>query len=362
MFDKDKLMEVNGVGCVFNMPNAVSVRKDDEGNELPVGLPPHCQIKPYAVDEYPGCPDAWMHGSSKASSYFVPVKEDKGMWLDFNSCWNHKHDVAVVLSIQGVNPISGQKQDKMVLEQYRNKCPLHDCNFQQDRFCPECKMTWPAQSYVSTTGSSENHFWIDGFRNADGQVRQYIFSAEEMKGIAAQIIGKDRVFAIGIAFFLSKKPHGRIEAKTKSRSIVMDYSFPVQKLVKKSQFPNKYHTDETIVSCSASDDYSMNSMLFDVGACEDESTSEEETRDYGEFRGMSIDKPVETKLEIGAGGLIDQQVDLDPKDPDYWENEPVGFIYINYSTQKEFDKILAIGKRKEKKDGFMDGLKVGVRD
>ena len=94
----------------------------------------------------------------------------------------------------------------MRLEQYRNKCPIHAYEFQQDRFCPECKFKWPPQNYLATTGTPVGMFWLDGFRTAEGQVKQYILTAEEIKGVAAQIIGDQRVFAIGVAFYKSKLP------------------------------------------------------------------------------------------------------------------------------------------------------------
>lgn len=31
------------------------------------------------------------------------------MWLDFNRCWDHPHHVAVVVSIQGVDPLTRHK-------------------------------------------------------------------------------------------------------------------------------------------------------------------------------------------------------------------------------------------------------------
>lgn len=204
-------MQVQGLSCTLNMPK--QLRSNHVGGvEQSHRLPPYAPQKAYAVDEYPACPDNWMHGSDKASSYFVGVKEGHGMWLDFNGLFSHTHDVAVVLSIQGINPITGQKmvgKDALRLEKYSVKCPVHDVEFQQDRFCPECKFKWPAQNYLATTGTPLGLLWLDGFRTPDGKTRQYIITADEKKGVAAQLIGDERVFAIGAAFYLSKKKHGR---------------------------------------------------------------------------------------------------------------------------------------------------------
>ena len=62
------------------------------------------------------------------------------------------------------------------------------------------------------------------------------------------------------------------------------------------------------------------------------------------------------KLEIGQGGLINQTLHADPKSPDYWENEPAGFLYINYCTKSKMEEILNAGKRQEKKNGFLENI------
>ncbi len=172
-------------------------------------LPNLAPVKVYAVDEYPACPDNWEHGSDIAGSYFVGLAEDGALWLDFNECFDHTHDVAVVLSVQGINPITGQTMvgdNPLRMEQYHKKCPIHGTEFKQDYFCDDCGFSWPGQNYVSTTGTPFGMFWLDGFRTPDGNVRQYIITAEKMRGIAAQVMknSEDRVFAIGVAFYLSK--------------------------------------------------------------------------------------------------------------------------------------------------------------
>jgi hypothetical protein len=77
------------------MPPALVSRKDADGNEVAQGLPPGAVVPAYAVDEFPACPDSWMHGSAKASSYFLEIKEGRGMWLDFNANRSHTNDVAL---------------------------------------------------------------------------------------------------------------------------------------------------------------------------------------------------------------------------------------------------------------------------
>jgi len=197
--------------CVFNMPEKIKSEFNSE-EEMAHFLPPYAPADVYPVDEYEACPTNWMNGSDVTSSYFVGVKEDHGMWLDFNECFYHTHDVAVVISIQGINPITGQKmvaEKALKLEQYHKKCPIHKVNFKQDRYCEKCGFKWPGQNYLSTTGTPEMMMWLDGFRTPEGKVRQYIFTEDKMRGVANQLIGEARVFAIGIAYYLSKhkKPY-----------------------------------------------------------------------------------------------------------------------------------------------------------
>jgi hypothetical protein len=197
---KNYMMEVNGMKAAINTPEAL------EGENV-FNLPPYEPKTPNVVDEYKACPENWMHGSDKASSYFVSVQKDRGLWFDFTPNEDHTHHVAVAISVQGVNPVTGQKCTALRLEQYKKQCPIHKVDFQQDRYCPECGYKWPAQNYISTTTGQP--LWLDGFRNENGRVRQYIITEEEIKGIASQTIGDDRVWAIGFAFYLSKQPKPR---------------------------------------------------------------------------------------------------------------------------------------------------------
>jgi hypothetical protein len=209
--DDRVVMNVNGLKCAFHMPAALlpKFKKNPDGSngdELVQNLPKGSPRFAFPVDEYPACPTSWMNGSAKASSYWLPARPGCGMWLDFNYNYEHSHHVAVVVSIQGVNPITGQQTKALRLEQYRDKCPVHDLPFGQDRFCEQCGYKWDAQNYISNNNTPRGLFWMDGFRGEDGVVRQYLFTEETCKGVASNIIGEDRVFAIGIAFYLSKEP------------------------------------------------------------------------------------------------------------------------------------------------------------
>ena len=452
--NKDSRMTVNGLTCSLNAPPALDIRKNSRGEETQHGLPPHNERPAYKVDEYPACPSSWMHGSNKAGSYFVAIEEGQGMWLDFNPCAKSKYHVAVVISVQGVNPITGQKSDKLRLEQYKECCPVHENEkFKQDRFCEKCGFAWPAQNYLATTGTPVRYFWLDGFRNADGTVRQYIFTAEEMKGVASQIIGKDRVFAIGIAFYLSKKEKPVKEESPARGSWIyatpqaMGFSDPppvddlyidcaigntkwegndVYKGISdnsvkpsvtndnlyseddiqvlsgeeaKRKRPEMYDSKGVMRSSKKAKGPSGSKMSANIDADVEVFSTKPVALNSLKVQGMAADQEVRTSsgiyepdvvdgskesvtyalgplgpkkesrkqvapvsevsvkaLEVGHGAAIKQEVHPDPEDMDFWRDEPEAFIYVNYCSPEECQKIIDSGKRDEKEDGFLQNL------
>lgn len=375
--------------CTFNMPEKLSSEFNGHEEEYH-DLPPYAPVAAYPVDEYEACPTNWMHGSDVVSSYFVGVKEDHGMWLDFNDCFYNTHDIAVVISVQGINPITGQKmvaEKALKLEQYHKKCPIHNTKFKQDRYCEKCGFKWPGQNYLATTGTPETMLWLDGFRTPEGKVRQYIFTEDKMRGVASQLIGEERVFAIGIAYYLSKEKKLYNLKRPAQRVSSVSYSQPMHF--------TPYHLDlrcDGFSGSSAMDcgspvadmlDLDMGKITSQVDLTNNSSSSEQpicgnlnktkgkiQTQRFGAggmLRGSAQTsskksvKPITPvkKLEIGAGALIKQRVFDDPKMMDYWESEPAGMIYINYCDEETQKKILDAGKRADKKDGFMKDIKVG---
>ena len=63
------------------------------------------------------------------------------------------------------------------------------------------------------------------------------------------------------------------------------------------------------------------------------------------------------KLEITAGAKIRQRIYVDPEDLDFWQEEPAGFIYINYVDLPTAEKIFSVG-RKEMAGSFLAGVNV----
>jgi hypothetical protein len=391
-------MEVNGLKCQVNLPDAPK----GEGTHK---LPPHRRIRVHEVDDYPACPSNWMHGSDKAASYFFAVEPGKHLWLDFNENANHPHDIAIVMSIQGVNPITGplpgSKGKKLQMEQYKvgDLCPRHGYDEEGNEildgprleaglFCKECGYKWPKQNYMTTTSCPRGLFWIDGWR-ADGEsIRGFLITAETMKGIAAQTIGDDRVWAIGIAFFLSKeaKPAPpvpeRIERFCCNDDAVLGASldFADSGEMMKGGPVSYGGTLESLggggamkggggtLRAASSSLYSGRKAMRSRGSSGLGGTETRREASIGGPGGQSATRgePVEEveveKLEIGGGAKISQELaHADPKDLDHYESEPAGVLYGNYCTVDDFNKIVEAGARdKENKgEGFMAGLDTG---
>ena len=209
-------MRVNGLNVGLNMPTALASIGSGE-TEMVHTLPPYHRRKAFLVDEYPACPPEWLRSSGRIKSYFVPMIENNGLWLDFNECLNDvPQNVAIVISVQGVNAVTGLPCKDPQLEQYKDECPKHKKPFGPDRLCPECGYKWPKQNYVASAATPEGSLWLDGFRAEDGKVRQYVLTAQKERGVAKAVIGEDRVHALGISFFLTKEK--RPERPTQARS------------------------------------------------------------------------------------------------------------------------------------------------
>jgi len=381
------LMQINGLSAEINLPAA------PKGDGV-YSLPPYDRQNVYKVDDYAGCPANWMNGSGKAASFFLPVDTGRHLWLDFNSNWSHSHHVAIVLSIQGINPITGLPTKSLRLEQYRDKCIIHGDDFGADRFCQKCNdnvpgnydgtqvttfpSKWPPQNYMTTANHQRGQLWIDGWMAEDETVRGFLITSETIRGIAQQVIGEDRVWAIGIGLYLSKEPKPlppqrpsimRSSGGIKAQSFGAMYS---SKSLNESSFGASVDTNmvqgmgatgnsgmleafgyRSATTSSNKDMDALRTAVYAPGKVEEDLTSLD-------FTAESL---VETeKLEIGAGAKIKQELcKLDPNEPSFYKDEPEGLIYINYCTRADFDKIMAAGKidRTKGGEGFMSGLKTG---
>ena len=372
----DYQMRNNKLTCGFNMPEALS-------GDSSFGLPPYAKRMPYLVDEYPACPEKWMRSEGRTKSFFVPVEEGKGMWLDFNECNNHTHNVAIVISIQGINPITGLPCNDPQLEQYIDECPKHKVKFGPDRYCKKCNFRWPKQNYICTTATPGGQFWIDGFKAADGIVRQYILTAEKMRGVASNVIGKDRVYAIGISFFLSKekKPESSMNILRSCSSTPFGYLFthspPVEwnhttssggfgdangNNIYKDICENKTEATYSYLSCANSSDTQKGIVKcggIGKGGARRISSPSIDIKEFDCTRSLGNIRT--KKLEVGAGAKINQVIYDDTEGLDFWHNEPEAITCINYCSEKECRAIIEQGRVdiKGNAEGFLQDVPVG---
>lgn len=292
-----RAMSVNGFTAALHMPQALASRHSG-GVEVDQGLPPYAPRLAYKVDDIAAAPEDWQRSQPPiAASYMTAVKVGHGAWLDFNGNRNHEYDVAIQVSVQGINAISGLKVDGFGLNQYNEICPRHQVRLGHDRFCGSCNYRWPAQDYLTTAAEgSAGCLWLDGFRAADGTVRQFVFTGEEGRGVAEQLLGEERSFSIGVAFYRSVRPRVR-------RSVT------------------------------------RGGGLEAFGA-----------QPKGLARSVDID--------IAAGARIKQDVHADPNRLDYWEPQPSGVLYLYYVAEEAAAAL--IGARPVgSSDGFLSGLQTG---
>lgn len=365
------LMNVGRLSCVLNMPDALKSQGQGE-NEIAWELPPYRPRAVYLVDEYPACPAEWMRSSGRTKSYFVPIKEGKGMWLDFNQCLGSvPQHIAVVVSVQGINAVTGQPCSDPALEQYRDECPKHKKPFGPDRLCAECNFKWPKQNYLASTGTPQGALWLDGFRAEDGHIRQYVFTAAEARGVAKAIIGERRVHALGISFFLGKetRPQPQIMARRLFDSGLSGgmklCSAGVDAGVYGSKGASGPSGDEGMVTYSASvDSMTKGGGQFGHDLMERSMTASASLgrEKLSARRRESVGAPIAVKkLEVAAGARIKQQIYDDPQDLEYWQKEPEGLLIVNYCSEQEAERIVAAGKVNldGSPEGFLQQVPVG---
>jgi len=380
-------------------------------------LPPGTPIPVYPVDAFEKAPKAWVKG---AGSYVCPVEPDWGLWFDWTM--NASHDTAVIPSVKGMNPITGQKIEGLGLERYEKKCPVHDVEFVgDDYYCEECGYNWPPQNYVC----HPNTLWWDGFRSADGTVRQFFFSQDDEKDIASAVIGKKNVVpAFGFCFYRAKKSRQPKGGSTRSveffanGSLSVNYSlsssapqawtYPTKGIVTPEYASTKgvENYDYTVTSdcapvasssfchsgevktsggiagppvaeapvAGAEDDDSVEaqSIYLNQNKC---STGSDQTRflkDHGVRCGsepspQSIAKAKraakqsleEKKVAVGGGAKIEQELKVDTMDKvTDWKKRPGGIIRLYFCFEPEFAKLVKGGVRKLK--GEKEGYLKGL--
>jgi hypothetical protein len=372
VWDMEYWMKSNGFFVGLNTPKALISKKDKE-NEFCHQLPPYAKQKSFLVDEYPACPKSWLRSEGKTTSYFVPVEEGKGLWLDFNKNNDQKYHVAIIISIQGVNPITGLPCNNAQLEQYIESCPKCKEKFRPERLCKKCGYKWPKQNYICTTATPHGELWLDGFRSAEGIVRQYILTQEKIRGVANNLIGEDRVYAIGISFFLSKNPKPIKQQPSIVRQIAPStpYIYDITKpwdtigiTTPLDTISNQMY-DTNIRYLYPKNDNTNNNVDTNYFSCQCSTNNSLANKTLKKISNTShslLQKNVETQaLEVGAGAKINQFVYDDPETLNFWRENPESIICINYVDYISCEKILKFGKTEliTKGEGFLQEIQVG---
>jgi hypothetical protein len=350
----------------------------------PHGLPPGNPVDVFPVDAFEQPLSSWIAGPG---NYVVPVDPDWGLWFDWTD--NDWTNTAVLLSIKGMNPITGQRTNGFMLERYKERCPIHDEPFKDGLFCEKCNFKWPDQNYVTYP----NKLWWDGFRTADGKVRQFFFTEDLAKSVPELVIGKeDTVPAFGFAFYRPKTLREVINQKhlnvthqspiyfgsTKCSSSVQDSCFALYSTKSTTKSAQRFGA---VLKKSSwlpiTDGPATESVYFsNATACAagGSAVNLDSTRGGNiiipeshqvpdvQYRAADFEhKPRTTEVGVGAGAEILQSLTVDPLNVSDWKDKPDSVMRLFFVFVDQFNAI----KEKGMKDltgeleGFLSGLPVG---
>ncbi len=368
----NKLMELNGFKAQIMEADRLV------GNDV-FGLPPGKALPVYKVSDFIKKSSTWM---DEDGCYVVPVKPDKGLW--FNWSGNDDRNTCVLPSVKGCNPITGQKIDGFTLESYQKKCPVHGTDL-KNLYCEECGYKWAPQNYIS----APNILWWDGFRDEDGKVRQFFFTEDMKRDVAAAMLGKENtVPAFGFAFFAPKEPRMSVKYnkdgtftrldKPRSASFTATNTSTLDKWTKSKTSTAKGSKD-VYSSCCTSSSFdihpsfqSMKTNLMDqaeysaprglkLSKCSDDSIqcmsgingvsgSVGEAGDAGVFMAFADMSAVDEspkEVAVGAGAQIEQAIDLDIYGVETWKDDPDAVMRIYFVFEDEFNEYAKHGFKGE---------------
>lgn len=332
------------------------------------GLPPGTPLPVYCSNIFKEYPTNWMVGPGV---FVVPVQPNKGLWFDWSM--NNSDNTAVLPTVKGCNPITGQQTSGYHLERYDNKCPKHGKEFGPDRFCEECGYKWPFGNYVA----APNVLWLDTWFN-NGHGRQFFFTEDEVRDIATKMIGKDNtVPAFGFAFYRPKveRPRSQVQYNVLYENTLFKTLVPPYK---------SFYYSNTTGGCTLGE-YNY-SATYNSNSCGETLTSDgrisESDSDGGEpdsdimcaaapaapvqiskmFRSaVRMDYQPKKEVAIGAGAKISQDLIEDPYPLDTWKDTPDSVMTIYFVFKEEVDRMLSKGvvDTTEKPEGMLEGLPVG---
>ncbi len=347
------VMECNGFkASLMSTPKLIG----DHVHGLPSGSP----MPVYPIAALPGCPDHWVRASG---SYICPVN-NHALW--FNWTYNDPLNTAILPSVKGMNPVTGEKLEGFELRSYRRKCPTHGIPFVKGskRFCEKCNYEWPPQSYIC----APNILWWDGFRQPDGTVRQFFFSEDEVRDVASAVIGKENtVPAFGFAFY---EPVKRREPPPQNiirgmGNIVATKIHPMNGIhpmninyTSKGLIGPKGMTGQTGPQGCGVNYQSGPIVTYD--SVKSFFESEEKTSAMDLDCDVAEEKPTK-EVAVGAGARIRQDLEPDTLKVRDWQIKPSAVMRLYFVFYEEFKQIVAKGTRDivGSKEGFLKDLPVG---
>jgi len=278
------------------------------------GLPSGRSIPIFPIAALPGAPEGWVR---EAGTYVCPVSTEWGLWFDWTN--NDSLNTAVLPSVKGMNPITGQKIDGFGLEEYSDKCPIHGTPFSHGTLCEECGYAWPPQNHVSYP----NTLWWDGFRQPDGKVRQFFFTDDDERDVASKVIGKENtVPAFGFAFYRTKNPRTP-SPRTSSFALFSD-----------SQQTYGYSVMDSVMDMDEGQEsaaYCSQPILIS-------------SRGSISTRKMMASAQKQSKsVSVGAGAQIRQELDRDSLGIDGWQDQPAAVIRLYFAFEEQFKQIVENG-------------------
>jgi hypothetical protein len=339
-------------------------------HDLPLGD----KIDIFSVDQFEEPLKHWITGPG---NYVVPVESNCGFCFDFTE--NDSLNTAILLSIKGMNAITGRKTTGFSLERYENKCPEHGIDFKDGLFCEKCNFKWPTQNYLSYP----NMLRCDGFRTSEGKVRQFFFTEDLSKSIPELVIGKeDTVPAFGFAFFKAKKQRIR-EVNDNVYYPYYIYNnnvyYPYYIYNNSFYYNNKFlgHGIQCLVGESGIEDVACtqnNNVYFNTQYSSESSSSKNSinhvnaqfnTQNYSlssNANCSNIQHNFQNKeVGVGAGAEIYQDIKADMLNLSDWEEKPSSVVRLYFVFTEQFNYLKSKGLRDlvGQREGFLAGLPVG---
>ena len=390
-----RVMESNGFYAAIMRSDK---KKDDDNSSLPPGIPIPC----LPVDYLKNRPNFWIGGQG---SYVCPIEADWALW--FNWTMNN-NNISILPSVKGMNPITGARINGLCLEQYKERCPIHNVKFLHGRLCPECNFKWPEQNYIA----DPMPFYWDGFKSADGTVRQFYFTEDMTKSIPELVIGKeDTVPAFGFCFYQLKdcktdyENGNRLKNKfpkifrqttlrdslsmSDSRGRLSDSSMSDSSSLSMSDYRgitgcqgctgfrgvvrrHSYVSPESFTSSLKIEEYtksttkSTDSNDFAINVClaapapvfYEDSIMNESVVTNATHVSMRL---MNAEVGIGAGAKISQDVIGDRHSIDEWQNKPASIMRIYFVFREQFERYVEDGLRdlSGATNGYLENLPIG---